>query len=173
MTANRRWLLLPLAGAAFLVGVAFVAFSLGQASVGGPARVAQRGAIAGRNAPATAQGVVASKTSTTIVVTTAAGKAVTVDVSSSTKYVVRGVTTATLANVAVGDRIAAQGSLNADGSLAATVVQSAPNGQPGFGGFGGHGNGGNGNGGFGHGRGSGGNGRPNPVPSPTASGSSV
>jgi hypothetical protein len=116
-------------------------------------------------APATVQGTVASKTSTTIVVTTAAGKKVTIDVSSATKYSVRGVSSPTLANVAVGDRIAAQGTLNADGSLNATVVQAAPNDQPGFGGFGGPG-------GFGgHGRGFGGRGGlPSPAPSAGASG---
>ena len=119
-------------------------------------------------APATVQGTVASKTATTIVVKTTAGKTVTIDVSSSTKYSVRGVSSPTLANVAVGDRIAAQGTLNADGSLAATVVQAAPNDQPGFGGFGGPG-------GFGgHGRGFGGwGGRPSPTPSAGASGSNA
>lgn len=119
-------------------------------------------------APATVQGTVASKTATTIVVKTSAGKTVTIDVSSSTKYSVRGVSSPTLANVAVGDRIAAQGTLNADGSLAATVVQAAPNDQPGFGGFGGPG-------GFGgHGRGFGGwGGRPSPTPSAGASGSNA
>ena len=52
--------------------------------------------------PALVLGTVASKTSSTIVVTTAAGKTVTVNVSSSTKYSVRGVASATLDSVAVG-----------------------------------------------------------------------
>jgi hypothetical protein len=90
-------------------------------------------------APSVVQGTVASKTATTIVVTTTAGKTVTVNVSSSTKYSVRGVSSPTLADVAVGYRIAAEGTLNADGSLNATIVQAAPAGQRGFGfpGFGG------------------------------------
>jgi len=59
----------------------------------------------------------------TIVVTTAPGKTVTIDVSSTTRYSVRGTASATLDNIAVGDRIAAQGSFNSDGSLNATIVQ--------------------------------------------------
>jgi hypothetical protein len=123
-------------------------------------------------APASVQGTVASKTTTTIVVTTTSGKTVTVDVSSATKYTVRGVSSPTLANIAVGDRIAAEGTLNSNGSLAATVVQAAPNDQPGFGGFGGPG------GGFGRGFGPGGgfggrNARPIPVPSTSASSSNT
>lgn len=87
--------------------------------------------------PAQVLGTVASKTSSTIVVTTGAGKTVTVNVSSSTKYSVRGVASATLDSVAVGYTIQAQGTLNADGSLTATVVQAGPNvrkGPPNFGG---------------------------------------
>jgi hypothetical protein len=89
--------------------------------------------------PYVVQGVVASKTATTITVTTTAGKSVTVNVSSATKYTVRGASSANLDSVAVGYRIAAQGTLNSDGSLNATVVQAAPNVQPGFGGRGGRG----------------------------------
>jgi len=119
--------------------------------------------------PSSIQGTVASKTATTIVVATTAGKTVTVDVSSATKYSVRGVSAPTLANVAVGDRIVAQGTLNADGSLAAAMVQASPNDQPGFGGSGGHvGPGGPGRGGFG-----GRNGHPSPSPSAAASGASI
>jgi hypothetical protein len=119
--------------------------------------------------PTSVQGTVASKTATTIVVTTTAGKTVTVDVSSATKYSVRGVSAPTLANVAVGDRIAAQGTLNADGSLAATMVQSGPKDQPGFGGFGGGmAPGGPGRGGFG-----GRMGHPSPAPSALPSSPSV
>ena len=117
-------------------------------------------------APSSVQGTVASKTATTIVVTTAAGKTVTVDVSSATKYSVRAITSPTLAEVAVGDRIAAQGTLNADGSLNATMVQAAPNDQPGFGG-GGFG-GGFGGRGFGRGHGFGGGG-PNAIATPQPS----
>ena len=111
-------------------------------------------------APSSVQGTVASKTTSTIVVTTAAGKTATIDVSSSTKYSVRGVSAPTLADVAVGDRLVAQGTLNADGSLNATTVQAAPNDQPGFGGRG-----------FGRGHGFGG---PTvPQPSAAASGSNA
>jgi hypothetical protein len=117
--------------------------------------------------PASVQGTVASKTATTIVVTTAAGKAATVDVSSATRYTVRGVSTPTLADVAVGDRIAAQGTLNADGSLNATMVQASPNDQPGFGGGGFRG-------GFGRGHGFGGKNLPaSPQPSAAPSGSAA
>ncbi len=125
-------------------------------------------------APSSVQGTVASKTATTIVVTTTAGKTVTVDVSSTTKYSVRGVTSPTLADVAVGDRIAAQGTQNADGSLNATRVQAAPNDQPGFGGGGfGGGIGGPGFGrGFGRGHGFGGGG-PNAVATPQPSAGST
>ena len=98
-------------------------------------------------APSGVSGTVASKTASAIVVKTAAGKSVTVGVSSTTKYSVRGVASATLADVAVGYRISAQGALNADGSLSASAVQAAPNDQPGFGG--GTGPGGFGRGGFG------------------------
>jgi hypothetical protein len=110
-------------------------------------------------APSAVTGTVASKTPTTIVVTTTAGKSVTVNVSAATKYSVRGVASPTLANVAVGYRISAQGTLNADGSLTATAVQSAPNDQPGFGSGGGFGRGG-----FG-----GRHGQTVPRPSPSAS----
>jgi hypothetical protein len=120
--------------------------------------------------PASVQGTVASKTATTIVVTTAAGKAATVDVSSATRYTVRGVSTPTLSDVAVGDRIAAQGTLNADGSLNATMVQASPNDQPGFGG----GFGGGFRGGFGRGHGFGGPNLPaTPQPSAAPSGSAA
>ena len=122
-------------------------------------------------APASIQGTVASKTTTTIVVTTTAGKTATVDVSSATKYSVGGVSAPTLANVAVGDRLTAQGTLNSDGSLAATVVQASANDQPGFGG---NGPGGGFGRGFGRGGGFGGrNTKPIAAPSTSASGSST
>ncbi len=124
-------------------------------------------------APSTVQGTVASKTSTTIVVTTTAGKTVTVDVSSTTRYSVRGVSSATLADVAVGDRIAADGSLNSDGSLNATTVQAAPNDQPGFGGIGGRGSGGFPGRGFGGEFGGGFGGPTIPTPAPSAGASAA
>jgi hypothetical protein len=90
-------------------------------------------------APSVVTGTVAGKTSSAITVTTAAGKTVTVKVSSSTGYVVRGVRSATLADVAVGDRITAQGTLGSDGSLTATIVQVLATGQRGSSGSGGSG----------------------------------
>ena len=132
-------------------------------------------------APSSVAGTVASKTATTIVVTTAAvgttpGKTVTVNVSATTRYSVRGVTSPTLANVAVGARIVASGTLNADGSLTATLVQAAANDQPGFGGggFGGGGFGGGmpGRGGF-PGFGGRNGGVPIPLPSTAVTGTGV
>jgi hypothetical protein len=163
-----------------LLGVASVAFAWGSTSgaklaapaaapsansttnpgnprLGGP--IGPGGALA--QAPVI--GTVASKTATAIVVTTTAGKTVTVNVSASTTYSVRGVAAATLADVAVGNRIAAQGALNADGSLNATIVQTVAAGQPGFGG---------GRRGFGGGEGGRG-GLPVPAPSATALGPST
>src|ERR1035437_9070448 len=60
---------------------------------------------------AAVRGTVAGKTATTIVVTTAPGKTVTINVSSSTKYVVRGVTAPTLSDVANGAFLVAGGTL--------------------------------------------------------------
>ncbi|HEX7613216.1 MAG TPA: hypothetical protein VF371_10635 [Candidatus Limnocylindrales bacterium] len=79
-------------------------------------------------------GTVASKTDTTIVVTTVGGTKVTVNVSATTTYSVRGVAVATLADVAVGDRIVAQGTTNADGSVNATIVATGVFRVPGSGG---------------------------------------
>jgi hypothetical protein len=115
--------------------------------------------------PAAVVGTVASKTAATVVVTTTAGKTVTVNVSSATKYNVRGVASPTLADVAVGYRIQAQGILNADGSLTATAVAAGPNDQAGFGPGGGFGGG--------SGRGGGRRGGPFPLPSAGASAPSV
>lgn len=100
--------------------------------------------------PATITGTVKSKTSTTIVVTTADGSTVTVDVNSSTTYRIRGQSSASLSNVAVGDRIAVSGTYGSNGSITATTVVAGSNSQPGFGaGMGGFG------GGMGHGFGRG------------------
>jgi hypothetical protein len=79
-------------------------------------------------------GTVASKTDTTIVVTTVGGTKITVNVSATTTYSVRGVAVATLADVAVGDRIVAQGTTNADGSVNATIVATGVFRVPGSGG---------------------------------------
>jgi hypothetical protein len=114
--------------------------------------------------PSSVLGTVASKTATSIAVTTTAGKTVTVNVSSTTKYNVRGVASPTLADVAVGYRVQAQGTLNADGSLTATAVSASPADQPGFGPGGGFG---------GSGRGGGRRGQPFPLPSAGASAPSI
>jgi hypothetical protein len=118
-------------------------------------------------APATVTGTVASKTASSITVTTSGGTTVTINVTSSTRYVVRGIANATLSNVAVGDRIAAQGTLTSANVLTATVVETAPNDQPGFAG-GGRGGIGPGMRGFGRGLFPGGS-TPNASPSTGAS----
>jgi hypothetical protein len=87
-----------------------------------------------------------------------------VNVSSTTKYNVRGVASPTLADVAVGYRVQAQGTLNTDGSLTATAVSASPADQPGFGPGGGFG---------GSGRGGGRRGQPFPLPSAGASAPSI
>ena len=81
-------------------------------------------AIAVTIADSTVNGTVASKSATTIVVTTAPGKTTTVNVSAATKYVVLGKSSATLADIAVGARVIATGTLNSGGSLDATRVQA-------------------------------------------------
>ena len=170
---SRMAVIVP-AFALVLLGVASVAFAWGSTSgnhaaalpavaSAHPTMVPGNPRLGGPIAQAPIFGTVASKTATTIVVTTTAGKTVTVNVSASTTYSVRGVAAATLADVAVGTRIAAQGTLNADGSLNATIVQTVAAGQPGFGG---------GRRGFGGGEGGRG-GLPVPAPSATALGPST
>jgi hypothetical protein len=152
------------------IGVASVAFSWG-ASTGGPhaappspaepspAATGRANPRVGAGTTASVVGTVASKTASAIIVTTLSGQSVTVDVSPATIYSVRGVTAATLNNIAIGDRIAAQGTPNADGSFTATLVHSG-------GGSGGRGPGG------GRSRG-GGFGLPTPAPSAAPSGPST
>jgi hypothetical protein len=170
---SRMALLVP-AFALVLIGVASVAFAWGSNSGGHaavppavgtahPTMIPGNPRLGGPVAQAPVFGTVASKTATTIVVTTTVGNTVTVNVSAGTTYSVRGVAAASLADVAVGNRIAAQGTLNADGSLNATVVQTVSAGQPGIGG---------GRRGFGGGEGGRG-GLPVPAPSATALGPST
>jgi hypothetical protein len=151
------------------IGVASVAFSWGATNGGsqgapagpmaaspgavGPAASARGIPRAGAGGPGSVIGTVASKTASAIVVTTVAGQSVTVNVSPATTYSVRGVTGATIDNIAVGSQIVVQGTPNADGSVNATRIQS---GVRGFGGGG-------------RSRG-GGFGGPTPAPSATASG---
>jgi hypothetical protein len=83
-------------------------------------------------------GTVTSETSSTIVVTTTAGRSVTVDVTPSTHYLARGIANPTIADIAVGGVITAQGSFQSDGTFNATAVQlGRVRGGRGFGGEGG------------------------------------
>ena len=84
-------------------------------------------------------GEVTAKTSDTITVTRRDGTTATIHVGSSTTYTVQGVTIATLADIAVGMHLRAEGTLNSDGSLDASRVMAGTGGHdgPGFGpGFG-------------------------------------
>ena len=124
--------------ALLFVGVAAVAFSLGDAGGGphgmqaGPAGAAAPSPAAtgrgipraGAGGPGSVIGTVASKTASTITVTTLAGQTVEVNVSSATTYSVRGVTGATIDSIAIGSQIVVQGTPNADGSVNATRIQS-------------------------------------------------
>ena len=78
-------------------------------------------------------GEVTAKTADTITVTQRDGTTATIHVDSATTYTVQGVDNATLADIAVGAHVRAEGTENSDGSLDASSVQS------GFGGRGGHG----------------------------------
>jgi Cu/Ag efflux protein CusF len=123
-------------------------------------------------APADVHGTVTAKSGNTITLKDQAGASVTVNVDGSTTYASRGSTAAGLADIAVGDVLEAEGTLNADGSLTATRVEY---GTPGQGGFGGPGFGGPGFHGPGGHRGPGGNGNgngtaPNASPVPSTSG---
>ena len=64
-----------------------------------------------------------AKTSTSITLKTRDGKSVTVHIDSSTKFFVRGKgKDATIADIAVGDKVLASGALKADGSVDADMV---------------------------------------------------
>jgi hypothetical protein len=73
---------------------------------------------------AEAGGTVAAKTGTSITVTTRAGSSLTITVGSTTTYQVAGKTAAALSDIAVGAIVMAEGTPNADGSFAATVVRA-------------------------------------------------
>ncbi len=73
-----------------------------------------------------AGGVVTGKTADTITVERPGGTTIVIHVSSSTTYKVKGDKAATLADIAVGGRVQAQGTANADGSLDALVVHGKP-----------------------------------------------
>ena len=78
-------------------------------------------------------GEVTAKTSDSITVTKRDGTSATIHVTDATTYTVQGVTSATLADIAVGMHVRAEGTSNTDGSLDAATVTS------GFGGRGGMG----------------------------------
>ncbi len=70
----------------------------------------------------TASGEVTAKSATSVTLKGRNGKTVVVHVGSSTVFKVQGKDTATLADIAVGDRVDAQGTTRADGSLDALSV---------------------------------------------------
>ena len=69
-------------------------------------------------------GTVTKKSGSTLTIKTAGGGSATVTVTSTTTYRIAGKGTPTLADVAVNDKITAEGVLGADGTLTATGVQS-------------------------------------------------
>ena len=75
-------------------------------------------------APSAVGGTVSAKSGDTITVKDREGTSVTVRVTSSTTFQVKGVTNATIADIAVGDVIQAQGTHDADGSITATIVRA-------------------------------------------------
>ena len=98
-------------------------------------------------APAMLAGEVTAKTASTITITDPSGASRTINVSSGTTYRIAGDDTPSLDDIAVGDRVAAQGTLRADRSLDATIVAEGRlaragvpgKGGPGFGHWGGRG----------------------------------
>jgi Cu/Ag efflux protein CusF len=118
-------------------------------------------------APAVVAGIVTAKSGNSITLKDRSGGTITVNVDSSTTYQSRGTASASLADVAVGDVLNAEGTLNSDGSLNATAVQYGAAGAGVYGAGKGHG--------FGPGRPfrgpfGGRNQAPNPSPSATTSG---
>ncbi len=67
-------------------------------------------------------GQVTAKTADTITVKRGDGTTATIHVSAKTTYQVKGKATASLADIAIGDRIGAEGTLRADGALDAVTV---------------------------------------------------
>ncbi len=90
-------------------------------------------------APSVVGGTVTAKGSDTITVKDRAGTLVTVHVTSSTTFQVFGISNPTFGDVAVGDAVSAQGTMNGDGSLTATIVRAGAAGTFGPGGPGGFG----------------------------------
>ena len=71
-------------------------------------------------------GVVTGKTGTTIVIKREDGSTATIHVSAATTYAIKSNHAASLADIAVGARVTAEGTLRADGSLDAAVVHGKP-----------------------------------------------
>ncbi len=124
--------------AAMAVGLAVGATAVAGAATGGtPASTTQPATAPswggpggpGRTPPA-AVGTVASVGTSSFTVTAAGGSTVTVDVTSSTTYRDRGVTSPTLADVKVGDRVAVFGTKTGT-TVAATSVGIGMPGMPG------------------------------------------
>jgi hypothetical protein len=107
-----------------------------------------------RIAPSTLVGQVTKVGADSITITQRDGSSATIKVNAKTAYKVAGSTNPTLADIKVGDDVLAQGTLNSDGSLDATIVAAGNmtfrEGGPGkFGGRGFGGSRGHGPGGFG------------------------
>ena len=94
-------------------------------------RVAAAGMVSGdtftaitvRIQPATIGGIVTGKTGDSITVKRGDGSTAVIHVTSKTTYEHKGKDSATLADVAVGDRVSAAGTLRPDGSIDATSVE--------------------------------------------------
>jgi hypothetical protein len=80
-------------------------------------------AITVRIQPAEIGGIVTGKTGDSITVKRGDGSTAVIHVTSKTTYEHKGKDAATLADVAVGDRVSAEGTLRADGSIDATSVE--------------------------------------------------
>ncbi len=116
------------------------------ASTGSPTSTSTPGAPGGPGGhspfggtPPTAMGTVASVGTNTFTLTTHDGTTVTVDVSSTTTYLDRGVTSPTLSDVKVGDHVAVVGTDSSNTVTATKVAIGGPNGPGGHGGPGGPG----------------------------------
>jgi Domain of unknown function (DUF5666) len=103
-------------------------------------------AITVRVAPDRIAGTVASKSSSTIVVTKRDGSTVTINVDSATTYRVAGIASASLSDITTGMTVGASGRAQSDGSINADVVAAGNGhgmlGMDGDGPFGGRGRGG-------------------------------
>ena len=80
-------------------------------------------AITVRIQPAEIDGIVTGKTGDSITVKRGNGSTAVIHVTSKTTYEHKGKDAATLADVAVGDRVSAEGTLRPDGSIDATSVE--------------------------------------------------